>query len=219
MKLIGHWFGMVGDFALHVRDTLGVPPVWALILLAIAVTAYVGAAAWAATVAEVRREDPGRHFLRGLLIPFVYPFVLLRLTPRPVFVPEAEAEKPQVRAKALAMPKMVRGVDRPGRVAADVAPAAGAETSVAPAATPALSATDVQPTYDEAYFRRLKEDSLVSVAAPCVVRYGGMEVEARIVVDVFPQNVTLEVRQAGGSVQRMRIPYAKIESVTLNAES
>jgi hypothetical protein len=211
---------LLRDLAFQVRDTLGVPPLWLLVLVVLAVTAWVGAAAWAATIAEIRREEPGKHFLLGLLIPFVYPFLLLKRAPvRAAAVAAAAEEAPQVRGKALAVPKLGSSAERRA-AAAGVGPAA--QAPAVPAAPGATAApTDVpsgegaRVAYDEAYFRHLKNESLVSAVAPCVVRYGGIEVEARIVLDVMPSVVTLEVRQAGGTVQRMRIPYAKIESVTL----
>ena len=172
---------------------------WVLTLLLLAATSWVGAASWGAAVAEKRRLPPVRHFLWGLLLPFAYPFV---------FVAEGKA-KAETAAPATAVP--------PASPPASPSAAAPAATAAAPSETaPAASmpAADTELGFGPEFFERLRKEGWVTEANLCTIRFNGQEISASGILEALPEVVVVEIRQADGKPQRVRIPYARIEEVT-----
>lgn len=154
---------------------------WLLACLWLLFTGWVGMASWAGSLAEQRNRHPLPHFLLGLVVPFLYPFLL-----------------------------QLQHEGGTGVAASAAAPAASPE----PAAPVAQAAAAPAPSYDAAFFRRLLAEDRVTAATPIEVTFGGHTLRVVGVVDTLPEVAVLQViPQAGAGVQRMRVPYARIEAV------
>jgi hypothetical protein len=192
------------------RETGAVASSGVAVFLLLLVTLWLGAACWASSIAETRGWPPKAHFFLGLLVPFAYPFLLLKgladkvlpgflLTAARPAESEPVAETPAPRA-TVALP--------PGMSTAAPAPSPAA----VPAAAPSAQETLATP-FDQAFFRKVAADLKGAPVGPWRVQYGGVEVTANRIVEALPNVVVLEiVSKADGSIQRIRVPYAKIEA-------
>jgi hypothetical protein len=176
-----------------------------LALLLLLGAAWVGMASWAASLAEAQDRHPLPHFLAGLALPFLYPFLLLHAKGVPAAAP-ALAPAPAVPEAALAAEAGDAGA-APAAAPQQAAAAGGAGEAAAGAG------------YGADFFRRLQAAGRVTPRQPVWVRYGGVEVTVTAIVDVLPEVAVLLVTpRAGGGAQRLRVPYARIEEVLTAAE-
>ena len=171
----------------------------AAVLLGI-LTLWLGAACWSSSIAETRLHSPVLHFFAGLLVPGLYPFVLLFAMG--VKSPERHARTEE--AETWEVPPET--------------PAAGEK----PPSTPEERATETGPreeeeeeeqTYDQEDFRRIARDEEGNFVGPWKLEYDGQTILAERILDALPNVVVLQtIAKPGGRPQRLRIPYSKIES-------
>jgi hypothetical protein len=163
-----------------------------LFLLA-AATAWVWLAARASAQAERTGRSPSLHFLLGVVIPFLWPWLMSMPSPAGEAAPAAP--------KPAAAP--VRAPDEPPPPAPDSAPSA---------ASPCLAV--VEGEVGAAYFLELIRGGAVTPETPCIVqRDDGSRVTVVGLVDVKPELVVVNFRAADGSVPTIRIPYVRIRRV------
>ena len=68
--------------------------------------------------------------------------------------------------------------------------------------------------FNPEYFHRIAFDENGQPLGPWRIFYSGNEMNVNKIVDILPEVIVVETEGAGGKVQRMRIPYTKIEDVT-----
>lgn len=175
-----------------------VPSVLALILFVPMATAWVWAACRAAAQGEERGQSPEPHFLLGLALPFVYPWLMGRATPRPTPVPEP----PRPPALTMTPPPPL-----------DAAPVMSDEPM------------PDNGVFDGAYFVKLARTGRVRPEAPCVISYGGAGVCVRRILEVQPSVLIVEMvsedpdaPKVSATGTRVRIPLEKIEKVILSQD-
>jgi len=188
-------------------------------LIFCAVAAWIGPACWAAGIAESRNHLPKRHFFIGLLIPVIYPLVLLfGLKAKPKAKPEILQVSDQSQRKRI---KFNAPEETPAAMAAAAAAAAAdaAAAEVAAAAAPQPLATaaagsgaaaEQQTAFNQQYFAELIE---IEAAGPWLVRFDNIEIVVGKLLEALPKLIVVERLCDNGSSQRMRVLYAKIEAV------
>lgn len=174
------------------RALVRLDPLLMIVLLATGLV-WIGFACWGASIAEKGRRNPKANFFLGLLIPVVYPFIVMTLKPKRIKgVVEGPSEEPEAEPEA--------GAETEGTAAE--APAEEAPTDEPPAEKPA---------FGQGYFKELSENR---DAAGWRIRYAGNDVLATRIVNALPKVAVVEMRDMQGGTQTIRIPYNKIESCT-----
>lgn len=188
LELVNYFFSgslqMLGEMATGANPVL-------LVLVLLVVTGWLGAACWAAEIAEAARLSPYTHFWIGLAVPFFYAVQMKqKYQPKPDAGPDAAV----VAAEAMA------------RVNA----ATGGAVSDAQA-----DEGNLEITMDAIGFRRLKRAGLISPASPCYITYGTSKVRVSNLLDALDACAVVEVDNvASGQKSRLRIPYGQIKALT-----
>ncbi len=171
-----------------------------LLLLLAAATAWVWLAARASAQAERTGRSPGLHFLLGLLIPFIWPWLM----PMPASAPAGTAPVPAEEKGSVPPPAEDAPSSQP---AAEPDPAAYSDVAV------------VEEKIGAGYFQRLADGGSVSPQKPCLVtRDDGSQVTVVGLVEVRDDLVVVSFRNAAGAVQTLRIPYARIRAAELHQD-
>lgn len=161
---------------------------------------YLGSACWAASIAKCRRYNPILHFIAGLIIPWVYPLVILfalnikgakamRIAMAEERKKADEEEAERQRNIALNSGKTVEELEAEKKV-------------------------EEEDGWTQARFTKMARNDDGSQAGPWDVVYGGRKVHVIHIVEALPEVVSVEFKDEKGNMVRMRIPYAKIESWT-----
>lgn len=159
-----------------------------------AVAVWIGFASAGAARAERCRRRPFPHWLLGLLLPVAYPlWILLSWKPAPAAAVSAPAPEP----------------------ATAPSPAATAAAPAAEEGDEAAAAPDV--VYDRDFFVDLLRRGGLSAATPCRVTLRGNVLLVTAILDTLPEVAVVVIQTADGGSQRMRIPYAAIEAVDVDA--
>ena len=152
-----------------------------------------GSACWAASIAKCRRYNPIPHFLLGLIIPWVYPLIIL-------FALDIKGVK-EMRAKAEAerLAKEAEEAERQKNIALNM----GAE---------AQESEEENEGWTQAYFEKIARAADGSSAGPWIATYGGNTIRVLSIVEALPEVVSVEFEGEKGKTLKIRIPYAKIEA-------
>ena len=152
-----------------------------------------GSACWAASIAKCRRYNPIPHFLLGLIIPWVYPLIIL-------FALDIKGVK-EMRAKAEAerLAKEAEEAERQKNIALNM----GAEAQEQP---------EEEDSWNQAYFEKIARASDGSSAGPWLATYGGNTIRVLSIIEALPEVVNVEFEGEKGKPMKIRIPYAKIEA-------
>ena len=192
------------------------PDLTACIIIALLLAVWVGFACLAGSVAGSRLHSVQRHFLLGLAFPVVYPFMLMftmdikGLTgpPQPSLSEDDGSELDQGET-----------ADR------SIIPNDSAETEEDPGATVVVDrVTDAsegppepsspegeEQVLDMAYFKQAALDDNGNPTGPWLIRCEDREITAEQIADALPHVVILMIRQEGSGIQRLRLPYSRIE--------
>jgi len=165
-----------------------------LVLIAIVLTIWLGSACWAGSIAEMRRHAPKLHFFIGLVLPLLYPLVILfALDVKGAKARDRERQREKEQAAAAAAPVQPAAVDSP-----DIdLPIEQAEAKE-------------ETTLDEHYFTDIALDDQGNPTGPWRITYGDTEIVAQRIVDALPHAVVIETLAADGKAHKIRIPYSKI---------
>ena len=153
------------------------------------VIALLASACWATSIASARRHNAFVSFLLGLLIPWIYPLVILFTMniPGKWDLAKQKREKEQAEVNAL-----VEEAEKN-----DLQPD---ENGVIP----------YEPT--PAYFNKIARKPNGEPAGPWKVSFNGNLITVTSIIEAFPEAVSVEFRQSKGDIMKMRIPYSRIES-------
>lgn len=192
MGLFSRLFGYIWDFfagaALNTLDAgLQTNPVTLLLLIG-GITIWLGAACWAASIAEARLYSPKLHFFAGLFLPILYPIILL-------FAMDVKYQK------------TAAGTDSGTAAAPEQAPEEDGDA-------PEEDEEENVPEFDQDYFKEISRDENGNFVGPWRITFGDNEAVAQKIVDPLPHVVVIETVPSGskGKPQRLRIPYGKIEA-------
>ena len=160
--------------------------------LAVLVLFFLGSACWAASIAACRRHNAVVHFIIGLLLPWIYPLVIL-------FAMDIKGTR-----------AMRRKIEQQ-RVEAEAAEAERQKNIELNSGKSELKEDD------GALWTQKKMDGMArrpdgTPAGPWNVTYAGRFVKVLHIVEALPEVVSVEFEDDNGSTLKMRIPYAKIES-------
>jgi|GEM_PF-1591195 hypothetical protein len=183
-----------GDFFLDVDNQIRVAICVAVI------TVWIWSGCFASSVAETRMHGPLKHFIAGLVIPILYPLIILVALPYRTVKETVAAATNEER---------IERVDGPPP--AEMLPVAsiGEDGSVGLIDPDMLDATV---TFGESYFKHRAVDSTGRALGPYVITVGGDELRAERIVEVLRNAVVIEIAITGGEGQTLRIPYDKIDN-------
>lgn len=183
---------------------LGISPgLGALIFLLILALAVMGSAFWAAAVAEDKGRDRILHFLGGLVLPYLYPALLIqRLKPRIIGMESAEAEK----AERGELPESrVEGVGR--------TPIPAGQSAARPLDLFSDSQELNLSRFDQLNFRAAAFNEHGEARGPFYFTLDdGTEFCATRILDTLSSVLLLELSDEFGNAKKLRIPYARITS-------
>jgi len=167
-------------------------------ILLIVVTVALMSGCWASSIAETRLHSPKFHFFIGLLLPLVYPLVILFAMP---------ADLPGT-ALASEEPKPWEDEPAPQKAAAGASPAEGGAPG-----TPE-SAEDDEDEFNPGYFRRIARDADGNFVGSWKITTDAQTFIADRILESLPNVVVIETSSLGrqNKPQRLRIPYSKIVS-------
>ena len=163
------------------------------LVLALILTFLLGSACWAASIAQARRHPVWLHFAAGLLLPWLYPFVIL-------FAMGLKGEKEMLaRREAEKRAREEREAERQRNIALSAMPAAEPEA-------------DAGIVWKRSYFERIARDRDGKPAGPWNVQFNGVVLRVVRILEAQDELVLVEQSDARGQTSRLRIPYAKIEA-------
>lgn len=161
-----------------------------IIAIALLVVFFLGSAFWAVSIASCRRHNPHVAFLFGLVLPWFFPLLIL-------FTLDVKGERARRREEAK---KRKEREEVSARQAEE-------ERRTAEEAL----ANDFRAKWTQSYFEKLARKADGSPAGPFAVEFAGQELRVEQIVEVQPTLVQVEFKDAQGDMQRMRIPFAKID--------
>lgn len=152
-----------------------------------------------ASIAEDRLRSPWFHFCLGMMIPYLYPLIMLFKLP--VYTPPAEKPEKQE--------KVYQKVEGPPPV--DAAPPAPPDTT-GPAVldTQMVAAADV--AFDRTYFKQISVDMSGNHRGPFIFKIKGNDLKVERIVECLEQAVMVEFISADNKTQSIRVPYKNIEA-------
>lgn len=175
------------------------PDIEVVLLIMVVLTVWLGMACWASSIACARRHSPKFQFAVGLVIPLVYPLILLFA----MDVKGARARQKQLEAEEAERLEEERLRELAAGTGGD-----GAEG--------AKDQEEEDTIFDMAFFKRIAHDEDGQATGPWLIRYANNEVIAPSIADTLDQAVVIEIHQEGtDQLQRIRIPYATITSCDL----
>jgi len=161
-----------------------------LLVLALVVVFFLGSAFWAASIATCRRYNPVVPFLFGLLLPWVFPVVIL-------FALDIKGERARRRKEAQQQKEREEALVRK----------AEAERRAAEEAL----ANDIHAKWTQSYFEQLARKADGRSAGPFTVDFAGQTMRVERILEAQSALVLVEFKDDHGVTQRVRIPYAKID--------
>ena len=162
-------------------------------VLALGLTFLLGSACWAASIAQARRHSIWLHFTLGLLLPWVYPLVIL-------FAMDIKGEK-EMLAKLEADKRAQE--EREAERQRNIAMLKPQEEEPKP---------DASGGWKRSYFEQIARDRDGKPSGPWDVKFNGVVLRIVRIVEAQDQLVVVEQLDDRGQTSRLRIPYAKIEA-------
>ena len=182
-----------GDFFLDVDNQVGVA------VCVVGVAVWIWSGCFASSVAETRMHGPLPHFIAGLVIPIVYPLIILVALPyRTVKEKVADPTREE----------RIERVDGPPPAEMLPVSSIGDDSSIGLIDPDMLEATA---SFGESYFKHRAVDSTGRALGPYLITVGGEELRAERIVEVLLKTVVIEIASTGGKGQTLRIPYEKID--------
>lgn len=174
------------------KAELDADPLLALVL-ALGLTFLLGSACWAASIAQARRHSVWLHFVLGLLLPWLYPLVIL-------FAMGIKGEREMLaKREAEKRAREEREAERQRNIALNAPVEAGDED-------------DGGQAWKRSYFERIARDRDGKPAGPWDVQFNGAVLRIARIIEAQDELVLVEQVDARGQASRMRLPYAKIEA-------
>ncbi len=162
-------------------------------VIALVLTFLLGSACWAASIAQARRHSIWLHFTLGLLLPWVYPLVIL-------FAMNIKGEKEMIaKLEAKKREQEEREAERQRNI----------DLLNPPEEEPEPDASIV---WKRSYFERIARDREGKPAGPWDVQFNGVVLRIVRIIEAQDELVVVEQLDARGQISRLRIPYAKIEA-------
>jgi hypothetical protein len=152
---------------------------------------FLGSAFWAVSIASSRRHRPWPAFVLGLLLPWIFPLVIL-------FAMDIKGERARRRQEAKELQEREEAAARK----------AEAERLKAEAAM----SVDKRARWTQSHFEKLARKADGTAAGPFLVNFSGQELRVEQILEAHASLVLVEFQDEQGQTQRMRIPYAKIDS-------
>lgn len=153
-------------------------------------TLLLASAFWAASIASARRHNAILSFVLGLVLPVAYPLVILFTMDIPGKWDFAAEEE-----------KASKG-QQPQEAAPDDSEATPGNVGELP----------FEPTPD--YFSKIARDDEGKPAGPWECVFAGNRITVLQILDVLPNCISVEFRDARPEARKMRILYEKIETFT-----
>ena len=162
-------------------------------MLALIILFFVGSACWAASIAACRRYMQIPHFLLGLVLPWIYPAVIL-------FALDIKGQKQmRLAAEQERLEREAAEAERQKNIALNTAGQEVAEK---------VENTGFNQERFMAIFRNVDGTN----PGPWNVVFSGNEMHVIRIIEVLPELISVEVQAENGQTFTMRIPYAKMES-------
>ena len=153
------------------------------------VIAVLASACWAASIACARRHNAFVSFLLGLLIPWIYPLVILFAMNIPgkwdVTKKKKEEEKAVMEAAVAEVEENTIKPDENGEIPFEATPA---------------------------YFNTISRTADGQPAGPWKVTFNGNVITVTKIIEILPEALSVEFHDSKSELKKMRFPYSKIES-------
>lgn len=166
----------------------------AAFLIAIGILVLLGSACWAASIAKCRRYNPIPHFILGIVLPWIYPLVIL-------FALDIKGVK-EMRAKAEQERQAMEAAEaeRQKNISLNMGVKAPEEE------------VEEETGWNQAFFEKIARAEDGSSAGPWLATYGGNTIRVLSIIEALPEVVNVEFEGEKGAPMKIRIPYAKIEN-------
>lgn len=161
-----------------------------LTILCAAVILALGSACWAASIASARRHNPILHFALGLIIPWLYPLIILF---------------------AMDIPGKWDFVSQKDEKPAENAPAEEETAQEETAEAQPLEDIPFEPT--QAYFSKIWRNAEGQPAGPWNCVFNGNPIVVTEILDILPEClIVMFYDKKPGDLHKMRFPYSKIDN-------
>lgn len=164
-----------------------------LIMAAIVVVVLLllGSATWSCSIACSRRHSASLHFLLGLLLPYVYPLVIMfAMDIKGAKEREKQLREQEERERAEAMERE-RIAEMLGREQQE-------------------EGKEEERIFDADYFESIARDEQGNPTGPWHIVFGEQEIKALRILEPLPEVLSVEIEGRDGKPQKFRIPYARI---------
>ena len=164
---------------------------------------FLWSASFSASIAEFRLRSPWFHFTVGLLIPVIYPIIILFKLP--VYTPSVvvNAVEEDVETKS--------PVDRPPPI--EAASLANVDGNAPPAGLIDENAVETpEACYDKQFFKQIAVDIEGNTKGPFMFVVKGNEFKVEKIIDSMEDAIVVEFMSSDNVLQKLRIPYQNIDS-------
>lgn len=161
-----------------------------LIGLVVILTIWLGSGMWASSIAASRRHSGKLHMAGGLLIPYLYPLIIM-------FALDIKGTKERERQKVADEEKRQAEEEEKKRIA-EMMGRAEAE------------AEEQEQSFTPEYFDSIARDEEGNPTGPWRIVFGDTEVKALRIIEPLPEALSVEIEGRDGEPQKFRIPYSRI---------
>ena len=149
-----------------------------------------------ASIAESRLRNPWTHFIIGIMIPVIYPLLIL-------------FKLPSYSAKSVKSKVKKEFEQGEGPPPVEIAPPT-LDQDAPPAIVDSEMLSKPSVIYDQNYFKQIAVDISGNYKGPFLLTIKDEKLKAERIIDSLPSVVMIEFISADGKLQNMRIPYKSI---------
>lgn len=193
-SIFGAFFGVIGYFVDKTVEAGVQPDPLVVAAIVIVLTILIGSGALAGTVAGMRERSILVHGCIGVLIPYIYPLVL-------VFVLDVKGAAQRAKARK-EEEKLAAHEEEMNRRTAGIIDSEEEEDVF----------SEERTQFNQEYFQRIARDENGAPTGPWVIAFSGNEMVVERICEPLPEVVVVEIRISEEETSRIRIPYARITS-------
>ncbi len=169
-----------------------------LVIYATVLFAWLLSACFSASIAENRMRNPWVHFVVGLIIPILYPLIILFGLP----TYSKSTDKIEVDVED------AKHIEGPPPVEA----APPVLETAAPGMVDTAMIDSPEIGYDQRYFKQIAFDMAGNHRGPFEFTIKGEKLKVERILEAFKEVVLIEFASSDGKMQSIRIPYRNIDA-------
>ncbi len=194
VSIFGAFWGIVEYFVGKTTEAGVQPDPVIVVAIVVVLTIWICSASLAGTVAGMRERSIILHGFIGMLLPLVYPALLL-------FTLDIKGARDRAKAR-IAEEKRQALEEEERLLARGLINGGGEEDDI----------EEERSQFNSEYFTQIARNAEGELTGPWAITFGGNEIIAERIVDQLDEVVVVEIRVSEEEVSRIRIPYAKITS-------